>query len=260
MKKILKTMIENILYDVVKSLILFLAGSTVSFPLLYKWIRHFQFPSWAVIMISIGISLLVTLIIVELYQYFSKRYSRIKRIDSDYTILEKETSFTYEEKKCLYRAKIILKMNKNNVRAYYGEYYWSGSGLGRIYSDKPNFQVTYLTQRTRYIEYSVVLPRAYNKGEIVELDLIGEMHDGEGRFSPYFSSTVNTPTKKLRIILNIDQNKYPISSLEKECIVPGESNHANAQDALPSLSNNRFIWEISKPRVANKYSLNWTFQ
>lgn len=256
-KKLLVSLFHSFAYDFVKRLLVFVFSSGFSFAGIFNILRKINIPLWCVILLATASSALITFISLLIYQAISSQYTQAEKIQSNYEILEKNVSFKYDGATCYYNAEIKLLFNVT-AREYYGKFYWSGSGDGRIKTVNPNHKLNILKKRTRYIEYVVVFDKAYRKGKKLTFKLAGVMADPERKFSPYFATTICDPTRKLVMTLDIDPDKYPISDLEKECIPPASGKHEDAQSVRLDEAG-MYVWEILKPKLSYQYSLNWTF-
>lgn len=256
-KEYLHSMLQNALYDIFKTGIIAIFTIGIVFPASFSFLTVLQIPFWCIILFSIGIVALVFFIVLLIYQKISYKYAAPVKLDCDYTILNKEVEFRYDGKVSYYESKIKIEINKK-TRNYYGKYYWSGSGTAKIKVTNPNYQLNILKRRTRYIEYEVVFDKVYKKGKKVDFKLQGEMNDPQRTFSPYISTSIDVPTKKLRITLKIDQDKYPISGLEKEAVIPHRNDHENAEPI--NLTDDEYEWQVNKPQVGYQYCLTWNFK
>ena len=258
LKKLAEDIIKNLAYDIVKTLLLSVFTTGISFPTIFVFLNKLGIPLWCVIIFSIAIVALILFFVLLIYQKISYKYIAPEKIDSNYTITNKTVKFTFDGEKSFYETEITLQFNKK-TREYYGKYYWSGSGTGDIKVVNPNYKLDILKQRTRYIEYVVIFDKAYKKDKKLTFKLKGSMSDPEHTFSPYFATTVDVPTKRLKIILNIDNNKYPICDLEKEALPPHKFDHENCE-AINLNCENEYIWEIDKPQLSYQYTLTWRFK
>ena len=257
MKKLLNSIKENAIYDILKYILLTIASYGISFPATYKVLEKFSMPIWIIVILSIAIAALVSFFVLVGYMKKSKKFVPQDKIECNYDILEKIVKFKYGGNKSYYETTIKLKFNQK-CREYYGKFYWSGSGDGSIKVTDSNFSLKVLKQRTRYIEYVVVFDKAYKKGKTLMLKLIGEMNDSEGQFSPYFATTISVPTDKLKIILEIDPQKYPICGLEREAVAPQKFDHEDCEKVTLE-EDGTYTWEVETPKLSYQYSLNWSF-
>lgn len=253
-REFINNIIENLAYDVIKKLFIIMFPSGISFGVFYNALKSLEIPTLLVILFSSLVAVLITFIFFLIYKnYF---YT-----DDNFSILHKTVKFTYDETKSYYESEMELKFKKK-TREYYGTFYWSGSGEGKIETINPNFTLNILKKRSSKIEYVVVFDRTYKKGDKLTLKLKGQMEDPDKRFMPYFSTTVNFPTNKMSVILNIDPEKYPIVDLEKEIISPPpykEFEHKNIERIQLDYDGN-YKWDITNPVISYKYSINWSFK
>lgn len=257
MKKLLDSIKENAIYDLIKYSLLAVASSGISFSAIFKVLKTFSIPICIVIILSISLAALISFFVLTIYMKKSKKFLPQDKVECEYDILEKTVEFHYDGEKSYYNASIKLKFNQK-CREYYGRFYWSGSGNGNIKAVNSNYSLKVLKQRTRNIEYIVVFDKAYRKGKTLTLNLVGEMNDPNGQFSPYFATTVSTPTNKLKIVLKIDPRKYPICGLEREAVAPQKFHHEDSEEVTLD-ENGTYIWEIETPKISYQYSLNWSF-
>lgn len=257
-KQLMESISHNLAYDIVKKLLLVIFSSGSTFTGSFIVFKKIGLPVWCTTVLCFSIAALVAFIALTIMRAMSNRYTRSEKIESDYEILEKTVSFKYDGTKCYYDTEIKLVFNKK-TREYYGKFYWSGSGSGKIKPANKNYALNELKRRNRYIEYVVVFDRVYKKGQKLTLKLSGEMDDPQKEFSPYFATTVNSPTRRLKIVLHIDPQKYPIEELEKDIIPPAHSGHENCEQVQLDDSG-VYAWEIDAPMIAYQYSLNWSFK
>lgn len=257
-KNFLQEMLKNALYDIGKTVFLSIGAGGISFSSTYNLLKNkFILSSWTSILFSIGVAALVIFFSLYIYQLISYKYPILRRAERDYNIVDKTVKFTYEGERSTYESEMTLEFNKKTMH-YYGKYYWSGSGKGDIKVLNPNFTLTVLKKRNRYIEFVVNFDKAYKKGKKLKLRLKGSMEDPLRQFSPYFSSTVETPTKRLKILLKIDPRKYPIADLEREVIYPNTYGHENCEP-ISLTADGTYEWVINKPQLGHQYSLTWSF-
>lgn len=257
MKEYLHSLLQNALYDILKTILIAIFTTGIVFPSSFCFFNLFQLPIWCIIVISIGVAALVFFIVLSIYQRVSYKYVTPVKLDCDYTIISKEMKFVYDGDVSVYESNIKIEFIKKSSH-YFGKFYWSGSGEAFIDVTNPNYQLNILKRRTRYIEYEIVFDKAFKKGQKVSFKIKGKMNDPERTFSPYFSTLVDVPTKRLRIILNIDQNKYPISDLEREEVLPHRNGHENCESI--NLSGDEYEWCIDKPHIDYQYCLAWKFR
>lgn len=256
-KSILGDIFKNFAYDIIKSILLSLFAAGVSLPIAFVSLRRLPIPAWCVISFSVAVASLITFLVLLIYQRASSNYVAPEKVDSNYNVIKKIISFIYDGDKSFYEAEITLQFNKK-TRAYYGKFYWSGSGEGNISVVNPNYKLNILKQRTRYIEYVVLFDKAYKKGKKTTFKLKGNMNDPERTFSPYFATSVDVPTKELKIILHIDADKYPIHNLEKEAVRQNKFDHEDCESVSLNCES-EYIWEIDNPQLSYQYTLTWLF-
>ena len=256
-KEYAHAMLQNALYDIIKTVLLAVITAGIFFPTLFSFISKLKLPLWCVILLCIGIVAIIFFIVLSVYQRISYKYISPVKIDCDYTVLNKEVKFNYNGDVSYFESYIKIEFIRKS-QCYYGKYYWSGSGSADIKVTNQNYNLVILKRRTRYIEYMVRFDKAYKKGKKLTFKLQGELHDPQHTFSPYISTSVDVPTKTLRMTLNIDQGLYPITNLEKEEIIPYKYDHENCE--FVSLEGNEYEWQIEKPQLGNKYCLTWIFK
>lgn len=255
-----ESMFHDMTYDIIKAGLILVFSSGFTFSGVYSLLKNIvQLPTWLIVLLAISVAALVAFFALLIYRAKSKKYTRAERIEkNDYSIVEKIVTFTYGATKSLYKAELKLLINRK-TREYYGRFYWSGSGHGHIKPKNRDFTLQELKRRTRYIEYVVIFDREYKKGEELTLTLLGEMEDPQKSFSPYFATTVNSPIKKLKIVLNIDPKNYPIEALERDIVPPTLRGHENCERVqLDDMGV--YTWEISNPSLTYQYSLSWSFR
>ncbi len=258
-KELIKSMVENLAYDIVKSILLIVFSSGLTFPVAYKSLSELEKApdaKWLIIL-SISITAIAAFVVLVLYQYFSVKYFAMRKVESNYHILKKIVTFEYNGKKSNYKSEITLKLNTHS-REYYGKYYWSGSGKGNISVQENGYSLEILKQRSRYIEYVVIFDKAYKKNSTLTFTIIGDMEDPDGNLSPYFATTVDVPTKELEIVLNIPLT-YKAQNFEKEIIPPHMHNHEESENFNLD-ANGIYVWKINRPKLSYQYSLNWEFK
>lgn len=250
-------MFKNLAYDIAKKILLIAITTGASFPGVFWFFNKFSIPLWCVIFFSIAIVALILFLVLLIYQKISYKYVAPEKIDSSYSVLNKIVKFTFDGEKSFYETEITLQFNEK-TREYYGKYYWSGSGDGDIKVVNPNYKLNILKRRTRYIEYVVIFDKAYKKDKKLTFKLRGSMSDPGHTFSPYFATTVDVPTKRLKIILHIDREKYPIRDLEKEAVSPHKFDHENCEPINLNYED-EYVWEVNKPQLSYQYTLTWVF-
>lgn len=254
----IKSLGRDLAIEIAKKVCIAIVPSGIAFGGILSLCKHWDFPVWATITLCIILTASVAFLALLLIQIVSSRYTKVQKIESEYEILEKTVSFRFDGTRCYYRSEMTL-LFKKKATEYYGKYFWSGSGAVKISPENRFFRFDALKRRNRYVEYVILFDRLYKKGEKLTFTLHGEMNDPRGRFAPYFSTKVDTPTRKLKIKLHIDPQKYPITSLEQEIIPPIYCAHENCEQVSLDESGT-YIWEIDNPELAYQYSLNWTFE
>lgn len=254
----MESLFHDFAYDALTKMLLFVASSGCSFTGAYMYFSTLKLPTWCLILFCVALAALAAYIVLSIASMISNRYTRAEKVESNYVILDKTVTFKYDGTKCYYTSEIKLHFNKK-TQEYYGKFYWSGSGGARIKTVNRNYRLNELKRRTRYIEYAVLFDRAHKKGQKLTLKLNGVMEDPRGEFSPYFSTTIHDPTKKLTVVLQIDPSAYPIEELEKDIIPPTRCNHENCERVYLDDAGT-YTWEIPNPILGYQYSLNWTFK
>lgn len=257
-KELAKDMLKNFAYDITKKLLLVACTTGISFPAAFMVLEQLAIPLWCAILASSGIVALLLFFVLLIYQKISYKYVAPEKIDSDYTIVNKVLTFKYDDEVSFYEAEITLEFNKSS-RTFYGKYYWSGSGDGEIRPVNSNHTLQVLKRRTRYIEYAVVFDKAYRKGKKITFKLRGRMNDPQRSFFPYFSTSIDVPTKRLKIVLQIDPEKYPIRDLEKEAFQPHKYDHEGSEQVCLN-EEGVYTWVIENPQLSYAYSLTWKFK
>ena len=258
LKNLFESWTQSFTYDAIKAILVIVFSSGFSSTGAYVFLREQGLPWWHLTILCISIAALFSFGVLLIVQGISNHYTPSDKIESNYEILEKTVALRYDGTKSYYNAEIKL-LFKQKTREYYGKFYWSGSGDGRIKPINKNYRLNELKRRNRYIEYVVIFDRAYKKGQKLTLKLTGEMDDPEKKFSPYFATTVNDPTRRLRIVLQIDPQKYPIEDLEQDIVPPTRGGHEDCCSVCLDESG-VYTWEIKNPVLTYQYSLNWVFK
>lgn len=197
------------------------------------------------------------LIFFLFYQRFNRRRPRFPRLPADFLVLEKTITYQYFSKTTMrYSRKLRLKALRNRLGTYSDKYLWTGSGQVKIRCANPAQQVTPTHRKSVWQIYEVRFEKILNKRDIIDIEIIWDLENQAERAVPFFSTTVDEPTKLLRLNLSLEPS-LGVSSVTWEissgigAMAPFDS------DTLTLDKHGEVSWVIEHPKLLHYYELRW---
>lgn len=252
-----EAVVGNGIYDVVKKLVGILLGGTltptatnIAIDLLnIDIINKYKIP------ITIVLTLIIILIILEIYDRNFKHRPTTPDVKGNYDVLKKEVTFTYGRECSKYEMNLLVKSNIKGLNRISGKYTWSGSGQAEISCANKHCKIIPLTRKDSFIEYEVELRKNYRKGVKVECAVIGKMPDPQHTFIPFFSSQITQETKHLIINICIPP-EYGVREIICEEIAIVRNSNEKSEVILLN-EDGKYNWVIPRPKLFYKYSVRW---
>ena len=191
------------------------------------------------------------------FQRFNRNRPFFPKLDSDFHILEKEITFKYTSPtEIIYKRKYKLRALKKNLERFNDRYCWTGSTEPKkmTCSNKDQW-IDRAKVRDVYRFFDVVLERAFQKGEEVNIEIIWELEDPNHDAGPFISATIFEPTDKL--IMNVElADCLGVSTVIMEHSADtGTKKHYKTSTA--QLSNRKYTWPIKTPNLLHLYRIRW---
>lgn len=190
--------------------------------------------------------------------YYTWKYHTIPKQKYDFAHITRDISFEYKSNSdCVYRKKIELKALRAGLSFYTDKYRWTGKNPPVIRSSIKGQSIRLTERKSVWQFYAIEFGRSLNKAEIIETDLVFDLHDEDHAFVPFVSTNIEEPTTnlvlKLRVPpeLGVSDAKCEIAS----CIgarVPFST-------TTRKLDRDGFVeWRVARPEMHRYYELSWT--
>lgn len=247
----------NALYDLIKYILVTCLGSGFVSLIanigieLSKITFLIQYKVWIIILLAI----ITALVILEFYTRNFKNHPTTPNVESNYTVLKREVTFTYGKDMSKYELYLNVKSNIKNLNRIYGKYTWSGSEKASIRCDTRHCNLIPLTRKDSFIEYEIELGKNYKKGKKAECKIVGEMPDSKHTFIPFFSTQITEETKLLVINICIPPEYGVREIVCEEIAIVRNSNQSSEINLLDA--EGKYTWRVPAPKLFYKYSIRW---
>jgi hypothetical protein len=248
---------KKALYDVAKVLFLLILSISVSLlasKILTLNVVVLQPFAWylAAIFGSFG-----ALICLFLYRRYYLHRPSFPSLDFDFQILEKDITYEYKDRTHMtYRRKYRIKALKNGLDTYRDKFRWTGRGDINIKSGIPEQHVIETVRKNVWQVYEIRLQRTLKKGDIIETEVVWELDDQASRAVPFFSTTIEEPTKLLRFNLSLPID-FGVREATREVSSGIGSGKPFQSDATPLNKHGEVVWEIKNPKLLYYYEIRW---
>lgn len=250
-KKALENIINKILCNLIYSLLCFVIGGISGLVTYFISVNNKY-----VIIITITSTVTVTLLSLIIYKKVSPLLKFYLDTDFDCIFLEKKLIYEYNApENIIYTKKYKIRFCKSTDR-FHDKYNWTGCSTPIITSSDPHHQIFPTTRRDSYQQFEVCFGKKFNKGELMDLTLIFKLTDTEMKSIPSFSTTIVEPTKKLTLILKINE-EYRTNYAIYEKFPSTDSRLALDTKKYNFPDNSQIEVVIDNPKILLVYSLNW---
>ena len=177
---------------------------------------------------------------------------------TDFEILEKVITHEYTSKdKLIHRRKFRLLALKDGLESYFDKFFWSGDDF-TMRTEISGHQVALNGKISLYDRYEYKFGKKLQKNEEIEIEVIWELNNSSQKAIPFFSTTIEEPTRVLIMILKIT----PSMGVNK--VVCYTSSTVGAKQPIESeeLNTDRdgdYSWKIENPKLLHYYEINWSF-
>ena len=177
---------------------------------------------------------------------------------TEFEILEKEIVHEYTSlDKLIHRRRFRILALKDDLDCYYDKFFWSGDDF-TMRTDIPGHQVALSGKISLYDMYEYRFGKKLQKNEEIDLEVVWELNNSSQKAIPFFSTTIEEPTKVLIMILKIP----PSSGIKKVvCYTSGTvgAKKPFESEELSRDSNGDYSWKIQNPKLLYSYEINWSF-
>lgn len=179
-------------------------------------------------------------------------------LSPDFKILEKVVTYEYIDKThMIYKKKLVLQALKNNLNRFEHRYRWSGKGKKEVTCTRPGQKFIETIEKNIFQYYDIRFERTIKKKEKIEVEIVFDLMDEEGRARPFLSTLIEDPTTNLTLRV-----KLPRSFGVKEAFCE-ISTHMGARAPVITeiIKFNEYgIAEFNekKPMLLYHYELKWT--
>lgn len=255
MRKFLKSLPKEIVLDVIKSLI---GTAIIAFGgYILKEIAEAKFEkvaeySWALWIILIG-SVLWSLI--HAYLKFNKLRPYFPPIHANFQLLEKEITHKYKNSsEVIHTRRFKVKCLRNATRVFSDKFFWTGGNYSLSVLNK-KYALTETGKVNMYNTYEVRFDRALKKGEII--DIVVEWQCENNNAVPFFSTTIEQPTDKLIMNLNLDESLNVKEASFEEAYTKGAPIPTIYE--VKELKSGLATWTLDNPKLLYHYEVRWAF-
>jgi hypothetical protein len=206
--------------------------------------------------LAIAAASLFALTMVTLLLRLDKYRPHFPRLHFDYQLLEHEITYDHIDKyRMTYTRRKRIRALRSGLDRYHDKYHWSGRGKCELKSGIRGQKVTLTERKSVWQYYEIRFPKTLNKGEIIETLVIWDLEDTEQVSLPFLSSTIEEPTRHLKMTLKLPE------ILEVDSVVEEVSSYIGAKTPFTSeikeLSHGQVEWVIDNPKLLHHYQLKW---
>jgi hypothetical protein len=247
----------NLVWDVIKLIvqaILTYSVTTGGTTALASWFSVLEPYKW---IIAISTGSIIVLFLISRHQKNYKRYSpAYPPLEFDFEVEELEITYEYQDMQHMtYSKRKKLKALRNGLDRYQDKYLWTGGDNVTLSSGVASQKVEKTERKNVWQNYEIRFPNMLNKGDVIDTCPVWTLIDNESKAVPFMSSTIEEPTKHLKIVLRLPKN-VKVASVVKE-ISSGLGAKKPFSSIPDELKNDTVIWEEPDPKLLYHYELKW---
>lgn len=193
---------------------------------------------------------------LALYGRLSRHRPHFARIPFDFTVLEK--TITYDataQNAILYTREYELESRYSHQHAYSDKFHWTGTRQPAPVSMYENHMVVETTKRSVWRYFEIRLPHHLRRGERVRTGVKWVLDDSDAASVPFISTTVEEPTKLLRMKITLPDLRNKKITREVCPSIGVAKPFESTEVALDS--HGQYTWEIHNPKLLHYYELRW---
>jgi hypothetical protein len=194
------------------------------------------------------------------YIFFRKRSRNrpfFERIESDFIIEKLIITFTYNSPMDItYSRQYTIRPLKNGLDRITDTFRWSGKAVNNIRTKSSEHRVELQPDERLHRFFDLCFGRPYDKGDMIEAEVIWKLDDSDRTSSPFISRTIQEPTEKLEFIVDLSRN-LGVDNVIAE-IAPDAAARRNVKAKSIQLSEGRGSWIVpGQPKLLHHYQIRW---
>ncbi|MEV0734778.1 hypothetical protein AB0I51_02175 [Streptomyces sp. NPDC050549] len=209
------------------------------------------------IFVASGGSILINHML-NLNSHFRCRYDKV---DFKFEMIEKEITYERNERGVLtYRRRYKVKALTSDLEGFMDKFLWTGAVEAPLPQSVNNDIVRNVRKLDRpgiWVYFSVDFHQALKKGEEVEFELIQVVNDADMKSRPFFSTSIDEPTRRLVLTLKLPE-ALTVNQCHRE-MARGIESYFSFYTERQSVRNGYYQWVIKKPRLYHHYRIFWTW-
>lgn len=221
------------------------------------WLLKFQALLIPILTFSAGV--FITLVVV-IYAY--TRSSPSRRLLRGYRWVQAEYMYTIHEDDPKHHSQtisILLEAMRPGVDHFENRYSWSGKGKEEeptILSPGHGLLGPPLL-RGGWKYYFIHLGHELAVGERIEVKLVQELYDSEGKFEPFLAKVVYEPVDRLILHVVLPRKSIPVEASCSEESGPTPTNHLIKKTPTKISQSGVILWDIPSPVFGHRYVIHW---
>ncbi len=258
MKKYFKELSFKLAVELSKWILLAIVGVIISYitPILLTN-RFIVLSEFKILTYIVVVSVMIIIFII-LYQKYNKFRPNLPRIDSHFLILERElTHIWHNENVIEHKRRFVLQALQHGLDNYTDKFVWTGGDF-KIKSGIIQHKVNLIEKRNFFDIYEVKFDKVLRKGDIIEIEIVWDLYNNDKKARPYFSVTIEEPTKNLILNLGIDPKFNVKEILTETSYVRGSKIPLNYK-TIKLDREGKAKWEINNPKLLYTYEIKWKF-
>ncbi|MES4886514.1 hypothetical protein [Streptomyces sp. NPDC096012] len=186
---------------------------------------------------------------------------RYEKVNFKFEMLEKEITYERNNRGTLsYRRRYKVKALASDLEGFMDKFLWTGASqaqLPRSVNNEAVRDVRKLDRTGIWVYFSVDFHRTLKKGEVIEFELLQVVDDSDMRSRPFFSTSIDEPTRRLVMNLNLPDS-LEINQCHQE-VTRGIESFFPFHSETQTVRNGSCRWVINRPRLYHHYRTHWTW-
>lgn len=194
-----------------------------------------------------------------LYQRLNRFHPRFRPLSCEFLVLEKEITYEFRDREhIVYRKRLLLQALRQGLDCYHDKYHWTGDSVVSMTSAIQDQEVSLTVRKNLWQLYEIRFQRTLAKGEEIETEVTWELNDKDHHAVPFFSASIDEPTKKLRMRLSV-----PPAVGIRQAVAEVSSSIVTKKPLTSRMMsvdrNGMLVWDVNHPLLFHHYEVKWIF-
>lgn len=150
-----------------------------------------------------------------------------------------------------------MKSLKKNLIKYSDKYHWTGVGDIKLIPLIQGQKIIEIGESTIWKLYDVYFGRPIGLGEVIDVDVLWDLFDKEGKAVDFASAIIEEPLEQLIIKVIIPENLLPKHANCVESIILGGHKTTIYSQEIFFNKKGEVEWLINKPKLYHTFELSF---